>query len=245
MSKSDLNYRQGLHRVAESVKSSCAGCHAPSGTAFPSAENCQRCHGDLGTPRATPATGVSGLPDSQSVETRLGPAKFDHARHVTINKEDCRSCHNKIFPLAKGMLNYADNLHATAEQNKSSCGACHRDGGTAFATKNNCLNCHTALNARSDLPALAAPIRYATRLGEVTFNHNRHIREVQGDCTQCHFKVFPMERRELTGYAADYHRTAEANGGLCAACHAPGKPAFATLNNCRKCHLGLERQSAN
>jgi len=101
------------------------------------------------------------------------------------------------------------------------------------------------LNARADIPALAVPIRYATRLGEVTFNHNRHIREAHGDCTQCHFKVFPMERRGLTGYAADYHRTAEANGAMCAACHTHGKAAFETLNNCRKCHLGLERQSAN
>jgi len=245
MAKADLNYRQGLHTVAEAAKTSCAGCHAPSGTAFASAGNCQRCHGDLGTPRATPKTGISGLPESRTLETRVGAARFDHARHVAIGKGDCRSCHNKIFPLAKGVLNYADNLHATAEQNKTSCGACHRESGTAFASKGNCLKCHTELTSRADLPALAAPIHYATRLGEVTFSHNSHLRAAKGDCTQCHFKVFAMERRGLAGYAADYHRTAEANGALCAACHAPEKPAFATLNNCRRCHQGLEVQSAN
>jgi c(7)-type cytochrome triheme protein len=111
MSKADLQYRNGLHRPAEAARSSCAGCHVAGGTAFASANNCQRCHSGLGTPRPTPSTGLSGLPDSRPIETRLGPAKFDHARHVTLNKNDCQSCHNRIFPLARGLLNYADNLH--------------------------------------------------------------------------------------------------------------------------------------
>jgi c(7)-type cytochrome triheme protein len=245
MAKADLNYRAGLHKAAESARSSCAGCHFPGGSAFASEGNCQRCHTGLGTPRPTPNTGMSGLPNLRSVDTRLGPAKFDHARHIDISKGDCRSCHNKIFPLAKGLLNYADNLHRTAEQNRTSCGACHREGGTAFASKDNCLKCHTELNARGSVPALAKPIVYTSRLGPVSFNHDRHIREARGDCTRCHQKLFPMERRGLDGYSADYHRVAEANGELCAACHAPGKGAFASLDNCTKCHQGLERQSAN
>jgi c(7)-type cytochrome triheme protein len=245
MAKADLNYRAGLHRAAESARSSCAGCHFPGGSAFSSEGNCQRCHAGLGTPRPTPNTGMSGLPNLRSVDTKLGPAKFDHARHIDISKGDCRSCHTKIFPLAKGMLNYADNLHRTAEQNRTSCGACHREGGSAFASKDNCLKCHTELNARGPVPALAKPIVYTTRLGPVSFNHDRHIREARGDCNRCHQKLFPMERRGLAGYSADYHRVAEANGEVCAACHAPGKGAFASLNNCTKCHQGLERQSAN
>jgi c(7)-type cytochrome triheme protein len=245
MAKADLNYRAGLHRPAESARTSCAGCHAPSGSAFASADNCQRCHTGLGTPRPTPKTGVSGLPDSRSIETRLGPAKFDHARHVDISKGNCRSCHNQIFPLAKGMLGYADNLHRTAEENKTSCGSCHRDNGTAFAAKDNCLKCHTELNARGSIAALDAPLTYANRLGPVTFNHNLHIGKGKGDCSDCHNRLFPMGRRGLPGYSADYHRTAEAKGELCAACHAPGKTAFATLHNCRRCHQGLELQSAN
>lgn len=245
MAKADLNYGAGLHRPAEAAGTSCAGCHAPSGGAFASAGNCQRCHSGLGAPRATPQTGLSGIPDFRSIETKLGPAKFDHAKHVTISKGDCRSCHNRIFPLARGLLNYADNLHRTAEQNRTSCGACHREDGSAFASRNNCLNCHTELNARASLPVLGAAITYQTRLGPVSFEHTRHLQEVQGDCTFCHNKVFAMDRRGLAGYADDYHRTAEAGGKLCAACHAPGKTAFASLHNCRRCHQGLEIQSAN
>ena len=246
MAKADLQYRNGLHRTAEAARTSCAGCHAPSGTAFASSNNCQRCHSGLGTPRPTPSTGLSGLPDSRPIETRLGPAKFDHPRHVTLNKNDCQSCHNRIFPLAKGLLNYADNLHRTAEQNKTSCGACHRESGTAFATKDNCLKCHTELKAQGSLAALAKPVQYATRLGPVSFDHSRHLKEAHGDCSQCHDKLFRMERRGLAGYSADYHRGAEARGELCAACHAPGSnKAFATLNNCRKCHQGLEVSRAN
>lgn len=245
MAKADLQYRAGVHRPAEAARTSCAGCHAPAGPAFASSGNCQKCHAGLGTPRPTPSTGLSGLPDSRAIETRLGAAKFDHGRHVSLVKNDCQSCHNRIFPLAKGMLGYADNLHKTAEQNRTSCAACHRDSGTAFASKGNCLNCHIELKAKGPVAALATPVQYATRLGPVSFDHKRHIQEAKGECAQCHDKVFRMERRGLAGYAADYHRGAEARGELCAACHAPGKVAFATLNNCRKCHQGLEVQRAN
>lgn len=244
MARTDINYRAGLHRAAESARTSCAGCHAPFGTAFTSEGNCQRCHTGLGTPRPTPQTGLSGLPDSRSIPTRLGPAKFDHARHVNISEGNCRSCHTQIFPLAKGMLGYADNLHRTAEQNRTSCGACHRDSGQAFGSKDHCLSCHTELKAQGSVPALAKPVTYANRMGPVNFNHSLHIREAGGNCSRCHNKVFPMECRGLAGYSTDYHRRAEENGELCAACHAPGKTAFASLDNCRRCHQGLELQSA-
>lgn len=245
MARAELNYAPGLHKAAEAARSSCAGCHAPSGTAFASANNCQRCHTGLGTPRPTPQTGISGLPDSRSVPTKLGAAKFDHARHVNISKGDCRSCHTKVFPLARGMLGYADNLHRTAEQNHTSCGACHYPGGSAFSTKDNCLRCHTELTARGAVPGLDPPLIYKTRLGPVAFDHNLHLVKVKGDCGDCHIKVFPMQRVGLAGYADDYHREAEANGELCAFCHAPGKSAFGTLHHCTRCHQGLELKSAN
>ncbi|BDC50791.1 hypothetical protein F183_A31070 [Bryobacterales bacterium F-183] len=244
MAKQELNYKAGLHKVAEAAKTSCAGCHAPGGSAFAAQNNCARCHSGLGTPKATPRTGVSGLPDARTIETKLGPAKFDHAKHVTLAKNNCQSCHNAIFPLSKGMMGYADNLHRTAEQNHTSCGACHRDGGGAFASKDNCLNCHTELKSRGPIAALQNPIVYTARLGAVAFDHAVHVKETHGDCGPCHSQVFAMARKGLPGYAADYHRLAEAKGQQCGACHAQGKSAFATLNNCRKCHQGLELSSA-
>lgn len=245
MAKADLQYRQGLHKTAEASRSSCAGCHVSGGSAFASANNCGRCHAGLGTPRPTPNTGISGLPDSRPIETRLGPAKFDHDRHINLLKNDCRGCHNRVFPLAKGLLNYADNLHRTAEQIRTSCGSCHRDSGTAFATKDNCLKCHTELKAQGSIAALAKPVNYPTRLGPVSFDHGKHLLAAHGECGQCHDKVFPMARQGLSGYSSDYHRAAESKGDLCASCHAPGNKAFATLNNCRKCHQGLEVSRAN
>jgi hypothetical protein len=33
-------------------------------------------------------------------------------------------------------------MHKTSETNKTSCGACHHEGGTSFASKGNCNKCH-------------------------------------------------------------------------------------------------------
>jgi c(7)-type cytochrome triheme protein len=43
-----LDYGKSRHRVAEEFKTSCAGCHDISGTAFAAERNCQRCH-DMST----------------------------------------------------------------------------------------------------------------------------------------------------------------------------------------------------
>ena len=232
-----------LHRGAEQAKSSCAGCHVPGGNAFASADNCARCHVGLGEPKPTPATGLSGIPAFPSVETRLGPARFDHEKHVEIAKDNCQACHNKIFPLSKGLLGYKDNLHKTAEQASTSCGACHRPGGEAFASEGNCLQCHADASTQARGSALGLPdvIRYASRLGDVPFSHDQHIVEAKGDCQACHPGSFPMRAAgKLPGYSEDYHREAEAAGTGCARCHAPQGESFGSLQNCTRCHEGLE-----
>jgi hypothetical protein len=33
-------------------------------------------------------------------------------------------------------------MHKTAEASKTSCAACHVEGGSAFAVKGNCAKCH-------------------------------------------------------------------------------------------------------
>ncbi|MBS1834914.1 MAG: hypothetical protein JST65_19500, partial [Acidobacteria bacterium] len=88
------------------------------------------------------------------------------------------------------------------------------------------------------------PIVYTARLGAVAFDHAAHVKETHGDCGPCHVQLFAMSRKGLTGYSTDYHRQAEAKGQQCGACHAAGKSAFGALNNCRKCHQGLELSSA-
>ena len=238
----ELNYGADLHRAAEAAKTSCAGCHVAGGSAFASAENCAQCHVGLGQPRATPPSGLTGIPPVPSVDTRLGRARFDHSKHIELADGKCTDCHNQVFPLAKGLLNYKDNLHRTAEAEKTSCGACHHPGGEAFASQDNCLKCHDGPRAEAQGSLLGLPdaILYANRLGDVKFDHDRHIADSKGDCQACHNEPWPMRKLGLKGYAEDYHRDAESRGTSCASCHAPAKTAFGTLNNCTRCHQDLE-----
>lgn len=242
MASSDLNYGGDLHRAAESAQTSCAGCHFPGGTAFAAADNCARCHVGPGEPRVTPLSGVSGMPDLPNFETRLGPARFDHERHVALAGNSCRTCHNQIFPLTKGLLNYADSLHKTAEANRTSCGSCHRPTGTAFPAEGNCLRCHVDPTAQvlGSTMGLPKALIYGNRLGDVEFDHDQHILDTNGGCIACHNASFRMEQVGLTGYADDYHRKAESDGASCASCHHPEGSAFGSLNNCTRCHVGLE-----
>jgi c(7)-type cytochrome triheme protein len=43
-SKAPLNFKAGLHKPAETAKTSCGTCHNPSGPAFESKGNCAKCH---------------------------------------------------------------------------------------------------------------------------------------------------------------------------------------------------------
>ncbi|MGD1097231.1 MAG: c(7)-type cytochrome triheme domain-containing protein [Bryobacteraceae bacterium] len=75
---------------------------------------------------------------------RLGNVTFNHAAHVKRVNGDCAACHPKLFPQdAKAPLNFKPAIHKTAENEKTSCGSCHRPGGMSFESKGNCGKCHT------------------------------------------------------------------------------------------------------
>jgi c(7)-type cytochrome triheme protein len=83
-------------------------------------------------------------PEKLVFESKMGNVTFQHAKHAERVKNDCAACHPKLFQQsAKAPLNYKP-VHKTAETKKTSCGACHVTGGTAFATAGNCTNskCH-------------------------------------------------------------------------------------------------------
>jgi c(7)-type cytochrome triheme protein len=42
--KAPLNFKAGMHKPAETAKTSCGGCHHAGGTAFESKGNCAKCH---------------------------------------------------------------------------------------------------------------------------------------------------------------------------------------------------------
>lgn len=82
---------------------------------------------------------------------KTGNVTFDHAAHAKRMKEDCKTCHPKLWPEAKGDLNFKAGMHKPAEANKISCGACHHAGGVAFESKSNCTSkCHVKAAAKKD-----------------------------------------------------------------------------------------------
>lgn len=81
-------------------------------------------------------------PDKIVFEAKMGKVTYDHAKHVAREKNNCKVCHDALFPQSKAPLNFKAAMHKTAETNKTSCGFCHRPGGQAFETKGNCTKCH-------------------------------------------------------------------------------------------------------
>jgi c(7)-type cytochrome triheme protein len=76
--------------------------------------------------------------------SKPGNITFDHTAHAKLEKNDCKVCHEALFKQdAKAPLAFKAP-HKNAEDKKTSCGFCHRAGGSAFETKANCTNgkCH-------------------------------------------------------------------------------------------------------
>ena len=106
---------------------------------------------------AAVAIGVSAAPEKKApakltFQTKFGNVAYDHAAHVKREKDDCKVCHDKLWPQsAKAPLNFKGGaMHKTAETNKSSCATCHIAGGQAFAVKGNCNKCHVKAGTKKD-----------------------------------------------------------------------------------------------
>ena len=82
-------------------------------------------------------------PDKLVFQAKMGNVTYNHAAHATRAKGDCKVCHDKLFKQsAKAPLEFKAGMHKPAEAAKTSCGACHHAGGTAFESKGNCAKCH-------------------------------------------------------------------------------------------------------
>ena len=46
--KQPLNFKTGMHKIAERQKTSCGACHVAGGQAFETKGNCKKCHGNAG-----------------------------------------------------------------------------------------------------------------------------------------------------------------------------------------------------
>jgi c(7)-type cytochrome triheme protein len=83
-------------------------------------------------------------PDQLTFKTKQGNVIFHHAQHVKAAKNDCKVCHDKLWPQSStAPLNYKAGIHKVAEAKHTSCGFCHHAGGSSFESKGNCTKCHT------------------------------------------------------------------------------------------------------
>ena len=78
---------------------------------------------------------------------------------------------------------------------------------------------------------------FESKMGNVTFQHAKHLERAKGDCKVCHDKLFQQSAKAPLNYKAAMHKTAETSKTSCAACHVAGGTAFVTTGNCTKCHV--------
>ena len=80
---------------------------------------------------------------------------------------------------------------------------------------------------------------FATKMGNVTYDHAKHVERAKNDCTVCHQKLFQQSSKAPLNFKAGMHKTAEASKTSCAFCHVAGGASFSTTGNCtnNKCHV--------
>lgn len=82
-------------------------------------------------------------PAKLTFTAKTGNVTFNHTEHVKRAGNDCKVCHDKLWPESStAPLNFKAGMHKTAEAAKTSCATCHVAGGKAFATAGNCAKCH-------------------------------------------------------------------------------------------------------
>ena len=89
-------------------------------------------------------------PTKLVLKAKNGDVTFDHTAHAKLEKNECKTCHPAVFAQdAKAPIAFKFP-HKAKEDAKTSCGFCHRAGGTAFETKANCTNgkCHVKAEAK-------------------------------------------------------------------------------------------------
>jgi c(7)-type cytochrome triheme protein len=81
-------------------------------------------------------------------KAKNGDVPFDHAAHVKHAKNDCKVCHDKLWPQSStAPLNFKAGMHKPAEAKQMSCAFCHHAGGASFASTGACAKCHIKAGA--------------------------------------------------------------------------------------------------
>jgi c(7)-type cytochrome triheme protein len=191
----------------------CTGCHAKE-FANSSSPVCTICHTNIqsGALKAFPAL-------------RSFNVRFDHARHASMGRASCSTCHRPSRGGVALTIPAGSNAHVTCYQchgpqaksgdkDISSCGTCHQLGGYS----------------RTSTQAAAF---------KVGFSHAKHGGAQKLSCNECHSVRAGMpQRRQVTAPLALNHH-APAGAKSCATCHT-GKRAFGgdDFSACARCHQG-------
>ena len=77
---------------------------------------------------------------------------------------------------------------------------------------------------------------FESKLGNVTFQHTKHVEREGAECSTCHDTLFPQSRAPIN-FKKGMHKPAEAKKESCAACHVAEGKAFESKGNCRTCHV--------
>jgi len=188
----------------------CAGCHAQQ---FSNSESplCTICHTDV------KSGAVKGFPRMKSFRM-----KFDHARHVNMERVSCATCHSPArggvalsIPASFSAHNTCYRCHTPRAQSGgrdiSSCGTCHQLGGYRRT------------------PEFAQAYR-------VSFSHSKHQKMTCNECHQVRAGM-PQGRQMTTPEPRNHHATGR--GQSCMTCH-DGKRAFGgdDFSACKRCHAG-------
>jgi len=80
-------------------------------------------------------------------------------------------------------------------------------------------------------------LQFASKMGNVTFDHAAHVTRAKGDCKTCHDKLFPEDAKAPLNFKAGMHKPAETAKASCGGCHTPGGTSFESKGNCAKCHV--------
>jgi c(7)-type cytochrome triheme protein len=79
------------------------------------------------------------------IKAKNGDILFNHKKHSELAKEDCKACHDNLWPQNTTAPIGFKFPHKPHETKKASCGACHHQGGTSFSASTpatSCKKCH-------------------------------------------------------------------------------------------------------
>ncbi len=212
------------HNVAPMNSTSCGVCHTQLGLSWgpgtkmnhTGVTNCSACHTTLGntyTPITKPHMDIKGAQCSQCHTTANWTA-YSHTGVTQATNCATAGCHNVAGKAAPVAGVSTSKPHTVAPMNKTTCGSCHKIGGTSAAdwvtTMNHsgatlCSGCHTISATKPVYTPVAAS----------------HIPTGGVQCSSCHVTTTPTWKPANFKHAGVTAATNCAQAG----CHSiPGNP---------------------